>query len=411
MDEHLDVSGHPEAVWKTWVLVPLVLLPVFATTATWSLPYHTDALTNAISGWYWGVEGTPVASHHEELAVPEQYGNTTWFVTSPRGPVSQYPPGAALAVAPFQAVAHPPLEPARLFGINDPTVPPVETSIPPIWPATLSAVVVTAAACATIGRIAIELGFETRQAVVVGIVSGIATGAWSITSNMSWTHGPAMLAIALGMFASARGRWLLAGVAFGAGVLTRPHLAVIALAVGVLVGWARRSWRPVVMVGAGSGLGLALLLAYNRYIWEAGTVTGGMGDGFQSNVASPNVLDWFVNVALGLVALDHGLLPWAPFLLVLVPAAWRLRADIPDWAWAGTVGGVAYLLIQWKANRYSGGDGFHAYRYPLEALAACAPVLVAGLKDPVLRERRWHLALVATVGAAIAGQAVGALLT
>lgn len=411
MEEQLDVDGKIMAAWKTPAIVALVLMPIFAATATWSLPYHADALTNAISGWYWGVERSPVATDHEELAVPEQFQNTTFFVVSPRGPVSQYPPGAALTVAPFQALAHQPLEPARLFGSNDPTVPPVETSLPPIWPATLSAVLVSAAACATIGRVAVEVGFDTRRAVVIGVTSGLATGAWSITSNMSWTHGPAVLAVSLGMFASARRRWLLAGLAFGAGILTRPHVAVVALAVGMVVAWSRRSWRPMVLVGAGSGLGLALLLGYNRYIWQSWTISGGMGEGFQSNLMSPNLFDWLGNVALGLAALDHGLLPWAPFLLVLLPAAWRRRAEMPDWALAGAVGGGAYLLLQWKANHYAGGSGFHAYRYPLEALAAFAPVLVVALKDPVLEEHRWHLALVATVGAAIAGQAVGAVLT
>ena len=67
------------------VFVPLVV--IYALTAQWRLPYHIDALTNAISGWYIGNEGTVVASQHDALTAPDAYAQLGWFVKSPQGTV------------------------------------------------------------------------------------------------------------------------------------------------------------------------------------------------------------------------------------------------------------------------------------------------------------------------------------
>jgi hypothetical protein len=45
------------------VFLPLV--GIYATTAQWSPPYHIDPITNAITGWYVGNDGTVVAEEHE----------------------------------------------------------------------------------------------------------------------------------------------------------------------------------------------------------------------------------------------------------------------------------------------------------------------------------------------------------
>lgn len=408
-----DGAAGPAVPWdgRLWMVVVGVLGLLFAATATWTLPYHIDALTNAYTGWYLGVEGTTIASGHEVFVQPGQRANTTWFVESPEGPVSQYPPGAALTSAPFYAASRPPLEPVRLFGSNRPGVEPVSTTAPAVWPATLSAVLVTAIACAAVGQVSRDLGLDRRRAIVTGVVVGVATGAWSVASNQSWTHGPGMMAVGVALLAFARDRWLLGGLALGFGVLVRPHLALVAAAVGVWVAWRRRDWRPLVGVGGGSSVGLAAVLAYNRAVWHTWTISGGYGADFGSNLTSLDFGAFAVNVLLGLVSPTRGLLVWAPFLLVLVPVAWSIRDRIPDWAQAASVGGALYLLVQWKANRYSGGAGFFAYRYPLEALVAAAPCLVlahraASMRGPMIG-RLARLTLVA----AATGQAVGAVVT
>lgn len=362
------------------LLVFVVLASVYAMTARWtSPPYGDDALTNVFSGWTLATTGTPwIADQPVELD-DGRLLFVGWIVEGTGGLTSQYPPGAALTVAPAYWLADLVADvDTRPVTLTDPTAPEfgaVTYQEPPVWPATLSAVLVTAAFGAVVTMTASALGEDRRTAIVVGLAAGLATSAWAVASAKSWLHGPTMLAISLALLAAARSRWLAAGLAFGFGILCRPHVAIVAAVVGLWVGVARREWRPVAEVGIGSGMGLAALLAYNRAVHGEWSVIGGYSADFAENAASSDLLGFAANVGLGLLHPRYGLLLWAPFLVVLGFAAWRYRGTLPDWSWAATVGGVAYLLLQWKANRASGGEGFFPYRYPIAMLAASMPLL------------------------------------
>jgi hypothetical protein len=371
-----DPQPDGRAVVFLLVFVPLVL--AYSLTAQWRLPYHIDAMTNAITGWYVGNEGTVIADRHDALTEPDAYAHLGWFVESPRGTVGQYPPGAALVAGSFYAVAPGGLTDRQLGGENKAGVEPVTVGVPPLWPATLSAVLATAGAAAVLALTFLGLGADRRTAVLGGLAFGLATGAWSIAAAASWTHGPAMLAVALALLAAQRDRWALSGAAFAFAILARPHLAVIAAAVGVGVAWHRRQLRPAAALGLSASVGLAALLAYNTYLWGEPSVSGGYGDGFEEQFAHSG-LGWFVaNVWHGLVDPQHGLLPWAPFVALLAVAAVAARRHQVDWTLAAAVGGVLYLLIQWRANSFAGGKGHSGYRYPLEMLVACAPAFFVG---------------------------------
>lgn len=219
-----------------------------------------------------------------------------------------------------------------------------------------------------------------------------------------------MLAIALGGLAASRDRWWLSGVAIGVGILARPHIALVAATVGVGVAIARRDWRPLVRVGLGSSLGLWTLLAHNRVLFGEWALTAGHGEAITARATSTELGAWAATIADGLVSPRYGLLVYAPFLLVLVVPLVARRVRAPDWAIAQAVGGALYLLVQWKANRASGGLGFFPYRYPLEALTAAAPLLgLAGIVVWRARSRLASLALVITVSLAVMAQAIGAL--
>ncbi len=184
-----------------------------------------------------------------------------------------------------------------------------------------------------------------------------------------------MLWIVTGTLLSASHRWL-AGLGFGAAVLTRPHTAVIAAANGLTQAWQRRSIRPAVEIGVGSALGLAALIGFNALVFGSPSITGGYSDSFATNATSAEVSGFFRNIFLALVHPTRGLLVYSPFLILLIPgipAAWR---KAPAWVRGSALGGLIYLLVQLKANRYSGGDSFWGYRYPLEMLAAAAPLLL-----------------------------------
>ena len=74
------------------------------------------------------------------------------------------------------------------------------------------------------------------------------------------------------------------------------------------------------------------------------------------------------------------------------------------------VGGLLYLLLQLKANRYSGGEGFWGYRYPLETLAASAPLLLLSYREWLLAQSElMRKAFKALVALSVAMTALGAL--
>jgi hypothetical protein len=133
-----------------------------------------------------------------------------------------------------------------------------------------------------------------------------------------------------------------------------------------------------VVLGLCAAVGLGALLAYNAAIWGEPSVSGGYGDGFEEQFAHSG-LSWFAsNVWGGLVDPHHGLLPWAPFVAVLAIGVVAERRHLTDWSLAAAIGGVLYLLIQWRANTFAGGRGHSGYRYPLEMLTACAPAFYLG---------------------------------
>jgi hypothetical protein len=75
------------------------------------------------------------------------------------------------------------------------------------------------------------------------------------------------------------------------------------------------------------------------------------------------------------------------------------------------VGGLLYLLVQLKANRFSGGEFFFSYRYPLEALTAAAPLLALAYAGWVAHRRSINLLFFMALAISIVFQAVASLST
>jgi alpha-1,2-mannosyltransferase len=393
-----------------FLIVFLPLLLVYLATAKHDDDlYHGDAFTNTVAAWNLGSRGTVYLEDAADLAEPDYYGNVGWFVRSDRGEVvSQYPPGAALLAAPFYSVFDD-AEVRTVVGSNNPDAPPISIVIPAHAPSSFAASFATAMAAGFVALAVVGLA-GNRQAILTGWLGGLGTSAWSVASDQLWQHGPGMLWIALGILLASRNRHLPAGFAFGLAVLTRPHTAFIAAATGIGISLGKKSLRPAVSIGLGSTVGLAALLAFNHAVFGAVSISGGYGTAFTDQVVESEG-SWFLgNVVGALFDPTRGLLIWAPFLLVLLPGLRRAWKSGPAWAKGAAVGGLLYLLIQLKANRFSGGDGFFAYRYPLEALTAAAPLFVlsyrAWVAESSVRLRLFRGA--ATL--AIVAQAIGAML-
>lgn len=355
----------------TVVAVPLFTL--YLVTASWSLPYNIDAVTNVLTAWELGTDGDVFLEDQAVLATDDYIGNIAWVVPAGESVAAQYPPGTAALAAPLYAVWPEEASLRSVFGVNI-EAPPVDILVPPIAPAAIVAAVVVAIA---MGLLALSFRrlVDDRLAVLAAYTLGLATGAWSVAADSLWQHGPGMLWIAAGTLLSIQHK-TAAGVAFGAAILTRPHLALVAAANGVWQSWCERSFRPMVLIGFGSAAGLAALVWFNNAVFGSPSITGGYGGSFVERAASADILDYLGNVLLALVHLERGLLIYSPFLILLIPGLRVGWEAAPVWVRGSAVGGLLYLLLQLKANRYSGGSGFWGYRYPLETLAAAAPLLL-----------------------------------
>jgi hypothetical protein len=355
---------------RIFTIVAAPLFVLYLATATWTVPYNMDALTNVLAAAEIAYESDPFLEEHEVLADERYQGYAAWVVAAGDTAASKYPPGAAALAVPFYKIWP---EGDATADYSDLHGEIVELPIPSLFPAAMTSAAVGAI---TVGLLALAFArlADSRLAVAGAYVAGLGTGIWTVASDSLWQHGPAMMWIAAGTLLSAsHGVW--SGFGFGAAVLTRPHTGVVAACNGLWLSWQRRSIVPALKTAIGVTIGLAGVVAYNNYVFGSTSIAGGYSSKFGDRLLSLNVLEFLGNVILALVHPMSGLLVYTPFLILLFPglrAGWRAA---PAWVRGSAVGGLVYILIQWKANRYSGGGGFWGYRYPLEALAAGAPLL------------------------------------
>ncbi|MGI9648244.1 MAG: hypothetical protein ACR2OI_06965 [Acidimicrobiia bacterium] len=374
---------------RLFLVVSAPLFALYLATATWTYPIINDAYTNAATAWSVINRGTVYLEDFEGQDVT--YGFISWIVPAEDSIASKYPPGAALVALPAFAlwpsdlprVEYQPEDIDEFWRDLYPQLEqPVVVPQVPIGPAAITAALATAIAMGLLALTFRRLGGSGSLAVMSAYLAGLGTSAWPVAADQLWQHGPAMAWIALALLLS-EGPLLGSGLAYGAAILTRPHLAVIAAGAGLGQSWKSRSWRPVVLVGLGALAGLAAFLAYNWVLFGEASISAGYGPGFQDRALSELRLGRFGrNIFDAMFSREVGIFIWSPFLLVLLPglrAGWRAA---PGWARGAALGGIAYLLLQYKANSARGGD-FIGYRYPLEALVAAAPVLFLAYKEGV----------------------------
>jgi len=394
---------------RLFLLIAAPLLTLFLATTMWQPPNNIDAFTNRVAAWSIGTQGTFILDDHAHLTDPDYLGNIAWIVATEKGAASQYPPGAALLAAPLYAVWPDDASLDSLSGSNRPDVAPVELLIPPMGPAAITASLAVAVAIGLLGVAFRQLTETPGPALVGAYVAGLGTSAWSVAANRLWQHGPAMLWIALALVLAQR-RMVGSGFAWGAAILTRPPLAVVAAATGLYRSWKERSLKPALLTSIGALVGLGLFIAYNQYIFGSWSISAGYGTSFENRALDSDLMAYAKNVFLGAFSATRGLFVWSPFLLVLIPglrAGWK---SAPSWVRGSALGGLLYLLLQYKANRFSGGGGFYSYRYPLEALTAAAPLLFLAFREWVaLRPRAMRL-FVALVLTSVLIHSVGAVL-
>jgi hypothetical protein len=244
------------------------------------------------------------------------------------------------------------------------------TGIGPRQGGALTAALMTAAAMANVSLLLRSL-LPLRRALAATATIAFGTTAWTVASAELWTHGPDLLWLSTGLLAAIHGRHWIAGAAFGAAFLTRPHLAVIALLIGLGVTWDSRRLRTLLPYVATACVTFLVQLAWTDWYYGYANLLGP----YETHVA---VLEdgpgWGTNILGALVAPGCGLLLFSPVVVVAamtIPSGWR---SAPAWTRRAAVGGLLYVLIQMRLNHFSGGGGFYGYRLPLEGVVAAAPL-------------------------------------
>lgn len=296
-------------------------------------------------------------------------GRVPYYLTETRGHViSRLGPGAPIAVAPAFAVALA----AGGGKVNERVA---------LYVAKAASSLYVAGAAVLLFLISLRLGASRRDAVVLTLLYGLGTVAFSVVSQSLWQHGPSTFFGMLGWWLLERGdrrALIAAGLALAAMVACRPPDAVFALAGAAYVAHRHRRELPWFIAAA---LPIAIALAaYNTYYlgapWRSAQMVHVTGEG-------PRGSYWSTNPLVGLAGLlfspSRGLFVYSPFLLFLLwrPRTWwRETPLVLRYALAGVL--VLILVL----SRYYGWYGGWNFGYRM--LADAAPLLVLALL-PILR--------------------------
>ena len=340
------LSAFVRSRYRDWMLFPILLL-VYIPTASYGFT-SIDVAAAEYPAWTLATHGSL------DLSVAP-HPNLMWFFEHRSGVYSDRFPGAIAYLVPAYWLA----DRLGVHGFS-------------IVPGAVAASVVSALAVVVM-RSVYQATLPSRTAALVAtIYTAFGTGVWSICANAPWSHTLNLLLLALSLLALSRSQYLLAGLAFGAVVLTRPQWAVALVLAALSLGLLVRRMAPVWKVGLGMVPGVALLVSYNGLLFG----TWGPSNGHElGGSVGVHWSDLPVNIGGALVSPTRGLLVFYPVLLLALPTLRSAIRAARPWQLAAAIGGTAGLLVQLALNRYSGGDTFFGPRLMIEPLVLWAPLL------------------------------------
>lgn len=380
--------------WRRQVLGGLLVV-VFGLTTTSGTLVVNDVRAASTAAWSVATHGTLDLS---SVGFPD----IDWGQPGRDGGV--YPnrfPGAFLPAVPAYALA-----PDQAPEPGDPW------SIP-VWPASLTAAVLAAAALTVLHEV-LRAVLRPERALGVTLVTAFGTSVWTVAADALWTHSTGILLLALTMQSLQRDRHWGAGLWLGLAITVRPTHALTALGVGVALAVAHRRWQPLVEIGIPSAAGLAALSGYSKVIFDTWLPVAGyrqdrVGAILGTSEPLTGPFSWGEQFLGTLFDSYHGVLPYSPFLglcLLFIVAGWRAA---PVWARAMLVGGVLYWAAQLRGNPWPGGYNFFGYRFPIEPLWASSVVLACSWFAAVRHRWARMLGLVLVTGA-VTITAIGAVM-
>jgi hypothetical protein len=375
---------------RVWAITVLLFGLLFVTTAHWWGTMSVDTRTADLAAWRLAHTGSL-----DVAAAPD------------------------LPVSPFLVHVHDQLVPDRTMGVVLLGVP-LQLLLSPLhpsrdFPGTLTAALCTAVTLANILVTLLAFGADRRRAAGATVALGLGTATWTVASTELWSHTASLLWLSALLLALSRERIAWAAASTVPLVWSRPHLALIPLAIGLALLAERRSLRPIVTFGAAGIAAFGGLLVWNDWIYGRPSLTGAYyGDYVGTRLTSTGTAaanSWLENVLGTGFSPLRGVFLYSPvvaFALVCAYLGWR---HSPAWARGALVGGAAYLAVQLKLNGFSGGAAFFGNRLVLESLLLGTPTAYVGYLR--LAPRRPQVVPLARLlaGISIAVHATGALLS
>jgi hypothetical protein len=344
---------HP--LWVDGCLLAFAIFVLYAACANYTGQQVTDNVSTFTAAWAVGEHGTLDLSAAPDIK--------PWTIAIDGELHSDRAPGLIGWVSLFYV------------GLGNP-------SFPTIFPAGIAAAAAAAMAIAVLFVVFARL-VDRRRALLASLIAALGTATWTVSSDAVWPHGPDQLWLTLLLLGLSSRKPLLAGLAGGAALLTRPLTAVATALAGLTMAWHERRVRTAVKIALTSGLGLVALLVYNRVAFHVWTVTQGSYSAFVAQFAGrgdsydpTEPVELVRNIAGVLFSPTRGIVPLSPFILLLIPgipAAWRVA---PGWVRAGALAGAGYAVAQVWGNNFAGGAGFYGYRYTIESLTLASPLLL-----------------------------------
>ena len=282
---------------ERWVALGLFLLvaAVYLLTATYDGVQVNDTRETNVSGWSLATRGT--------LAVPDGWEERMrWTQEGADG--NYYTdrfPGVILVSAAAYWVAD------RFGSVPEPASPILLNYAPGGVAAALS----SALAIMLLYR-TYRLLVERRWAIAGALTLAFATGMWSVSANILWTHSLTAVALAGGMLAVGRDRFATSGAWFAFGVISRPQTAVIAAVIGIWEGVSRRRIAPVVRLGAVAFIGVLALSLYSQVLFGTWLPIAGYSTARVGNVVSTDGGEFANRVANALLQRERGFFVYTP---------------------------------------------------------------------------------------------------
>jgi hypothetical protein len=240
-------------------------------------------------------------------------------------------------------------------------------------PGNITAALLAAAAVAMM-FLALVRRLGIPQAALAALLFGFATPMWSISANGLWPQTVTTFGFAGMAWACESKRWWLVGVFGGIALWARLPVALIVAMVGLYLGRRRGDRTIVLQIGAVSGLFLAAMCAWSRWMFATWNPVASYDQATLRDHAGSNMLS-VVNQLGGWVSPDRGIFVWTPVVLLLLPALVRSWHDLPEWSKALVAAGLAYTVFRGNLGSFTGGDVFYGYRYGLTFLACATPAL------------------------------------